>query len=175
MILVDEHDHPLGVQDKLAAHQEGALHRAFSIFILRKQEEQTELLLQQRAGHKYHCGGLWSNSCCSHPEAGEGLFESAASRLQEELGFTSTLDWVGSHKYRAELANGLIEHEYDHLFVGWYQEQPIAPNPDEVQETRWISLTELQHQLEHQPEAFTPWFADTLAKVLASLAQESAA
>ena len=175
VVLVDEQDNPLGVQDKMAAHVEGALHRAFSIFVLRRRQGKLELLLQQRAHHKYHCGGLWSNSCCSHPQAGESLTDSAVSRLREELGFSLPLTWVGSHKYRAELANGLVEHEFDHLFVGWYADEPILANPDEVDDTAWLALDELQQQLEQHPERFTPWFAGTFAKVAINLQQESAA
>ena len=166
VVLVDANDQVVGSEDKLRAHQNGQLHRAFSVFIARRREGLVEVLLQQRAFTKYHCGGLWSNTCCSHPQPGEELKQSALVRLQEELGFSlANIEWVDSHCYKATLANGLIEHEFDHLFVGWDQNPNIVPNIDEVHATLWLSLDEISQAIATESLAFTPWFAATFDKV----------
>ena len=166
VVLVDTNDNVVGVADKLQAHQKGQLHRAFSIFVARRQQGKVEILLQQRAWSKYHCGGLWSNTCCSHPHPQEDLTSSALRRLQEELGFSlDSIEWVGSHCYKAMLGNGLIEHEFDHLFIGWDQEQTINFKRDEVNAIKWLSIDEINHQITNNPQQFTPWFADTFSKV----------
>lgn len=169
VILVDEHDNAIGSEEKLRAHTLGLLHRAFSIFIFRINNSKLELLLQQRNPDKYHCGGLWTNTCCSHPRVGEELSEAIHRRLQEEMGFTTNLQLVGAFKYRAELANGLIEHEYDHVFVGMYNADEIKFNPDEVYACRWIALDDLSKRLEQHTEEFTPWFAEALSLVVQQL------
>jgi len=169
-VLVDTNDNVIGSEEKLLAHQKGLLHRAFSIFIAREHCGETQVLLQQRAWSKYHCAGLWSNSCCSHPQPEEELKQSALARLNEELGFTlDDLTWVDSHTYRAELANQLIEHELDHLFIAWAEPDVSKYNPDEVEATTWLSLDEIDRQLAQTPHIFTPWFAPTYHKVRASL------
>lgn len=170
VVLVDANDNEIGSEEKLLAHQKGLLHRAFSVFIAREYQGQTQVLLQQRAWSKYHCGGLWSNSCCSHPQPQEELKSSALLRLKEELGFTlDDLTWVDSHTYRAELANELIEHELDHLFVAWAEPDVSQINPDEVEATSWLSIDEIDRQLLESPDQFTPWFAPTYQKIKASL------
>mgnify|MGYP000415683808 CR=1 FL=1 len=170
VVLVDTNDNVIGSEEKLLAHQKGLLHRAFSIFIARQHQGETQVLLQQRAWSKYHCGGLWSNSCCSHPQPEEELKSSALARLNEELGFTlEDLTWVDSHTYRAELANELVEHELDHLFVAWAEPDVSQFNPSEVEATSWRSLAQIDEQLASHPQQFTPWFAPTYEKVRASL------
>ncbi|MDP2562879.1 isopentenyl-diphosphate Delta-isomerase [Psychrobium sp. 1_MG-2023] len=176
VVLVDRNDNVIGSTDKLLAHQQGLLHRAFSIFIVREHQGHVQLLLQQRALHKYHCGGLWSNSCCSHPQPNESVTESALARLTEELGFSlSDLRWVGSHTYRAELTNELIEHEYDHLFVSWANPNLDNLNPDEVAAVAWVDIEQLEQLLTTKPHSFTPWFAPTFEKVKSSLIRRSIA
>lgn len=149
---VDENDTITGRQEKLYAHQKGILHRAFSIFIF---NEKSELLLQQRAHDKYHCGGLWSNTCCSHPGEEEVII-SAHKRLKEEMGFDCDLNFLQKYRYRATLNNGLIENELDYIYTGTYSGE-VDFNPDEVQNIRYISWADLQIELNHQPDIFTPW------------------
>ena len=154
VILVDEQDNALGTMDKLQAHQKGVLHRAFSIFIF---NDQGQMLIQQRAFGKYHSGGLWTNACCSHPLPGETLKQAAKRRLQEEMGFSCELKELCSFIYREELDNNMIEHELDHVFSGEYNDDP-KPDPLEVAAFKWISMKQLQAQLELHPEEFTVWF-----------------
>lgn len=171
VVLVDVNDRVIGCEDKLRAHQHGQLHRAFSIFVARCHRGQVEVLLQQRALTKYHCGGLWSNTCCSHPQPDEDIKQSALARLQEELGFSlDNIDWADSHRYKATLDNGLIEHEFDHLFVGWHQSPKIDANKEEVHATKWLSIDAIESAMIRTPQSFTPWFAQTFAKVRPKLA-----
>lgn len=154
VILVDERDRPLGVEDKLAAHQgKGKLHRAFSIFIL---DSSNRLLLQKRASSKYHCPGLWSNSCCSHPQPGAELLAEAQKRIQFELGFTTALKEIGTARYRLVLENGMTEWELNHLLVGRY-ESSVEPNPEEVAECKWIAITDLKREVKQHKKIFSPW------------------
>ncbi len=157
VILVDEQDNAIGTEEKLKAHEEGLLHRAFSVFLFRKKGP-VELLLQQREKNKYHCGGLWANSCCSHPRQNESITEAASRRLQEELGIGAQLEPVGSFQYKAVFANGLTEHERDHVVVGVFDSESIPFNTAEVEAVRWISLAHLEDELNRNPEQFTPWF-----------------
>lgn len=163
VILVDKHDQVLGCMPKLQAHQQGVLHRAFSVFIFREEQGEKQLLLQKRDPQKYHCGGLWTNTCCSHPRVDEATQLAAERRLIEEMGLNAELSAKGHFVYRAELENGLIEHEYDHVFVGEYQDNAsLQINPEEVCEYRWQSIDSLQQQLREQPQLFTPWFEQAL-------------
>jgi len=155
VMLVDEKDTLQGTMEKIEAHEKGLLHRAFSVFIFNRQ---AELLLQQRAVDKYHCPGLWTNSCCSHQKEGEQNIESAMRRLQEELGIKADQLWEAFHFiYRAEFDNGLIEHEYDHVILGSYT-GVVQANPSEVAAYQWISFSALQAWVSKTPEDFTPWF-----------------
>lgn len=163
VILVDSEDREVGTCEKLKAHQEGFLHRAFSIFIF---NSKNEMLLHQRAHGKYHSGGLWTNACCSHPRPGESLQSATERRLQEELGFTCPIKPVGTLLYRAAMDKELIEHEFDHLFIGTYDGPIDRANPHEVALLRWISLSDLQQEINKQPEQFTAWFRLALPKVL---------
>ncbi len=151
--LVDEQGHVLGHMEKLAAHREGLLHRAFSVFVF---DGRGELLLQQRAAGKYHSPGLWSNSCCGHPRPGEAVGVAARRRLSEELGFSCELTEVFRFIYRVELADGLIEHELDHVFVGVSDVAP-RPDPTEVSAVRSISRSALTTELERAPTSFSSW------------------
>ena len=161
LILVDEHDAVTGHDEKLRVHQLGLLHRAFSVFLF---NDAGELLLQQRALTKYHSGGLWANSCCSHPRRGETLTQATQRRLQEELGITCPLHAAGHIIYRADVPPALIEHEYDHLFTGHYNGE-FSLNPEEVAAVRWISLPDLDNEVKNHPERFTIWFKVILKKL----------
>lgn len=162
VVLVDGADRQVGTAEKLHAHREGMLHRAFSVFVLNSRRE---VLLQRRADGKYHTGGLWSNTCCGHPRPGEPLEEAARRRLEEEMGFRCELQRVGEFVYRAPLADGLEEHEYDHVFIGWYDGDP-EPDPAEVSEWRWASAATLHRRLSAAPQAYTPWLAPALDQLL---------
>jgi isopentenyl-diphosphate delta-isomerase len=157
VILVDEADRELGVLEKLAAHQNGGvLHRAVSVLLF---DETSRLLLQQRAAEKYHCGGLWSNTCCTHPRPGEAPHAAARRRLREELGIAAPLRFAFSFIYRHTFDNGLTEHELDHVFWGRVASETPAPfDPSEVAAVRWVSRAELDAELAHAPERFTYWF-----------------
>ena len=154
VVLVDQGDRPIGVMEKMLAHQKGLLHRAFSVFIF---NDQKEMLLQKRALSKYHSPGLWTNACCSHPNPAEANLDAAKRRLNEELGFTCELSEIGSFTYKSDFDNGLTEHEYDHVFFGSYS-GPILPNIDEVTDYRWISIPELEDELISFEDTFTTWF-----------------
>lgn len=162
VILVDEHDTQIGTTDKMNAHTLGLLHRAFSVFILRIKNSQVQLLLQQRNADKYHCGNLWTNTCCSHPREGEQIVAAGERRLQEEMGLQLKLKLIGNFSYRAEFSNGLIEHEFDHVLVGMYDGSPIKFNPAEVQDYRWINLSNLEIELLNNAQAYTPWLKEAL-------------
>ena len=154
VILVNAADEEIGVMEKLEVHQKGLLHRAFSVFIF---DSQGRMLLQQRAATKYHGGLLWTNACCSHPFPGESVNDAAARRLQEELGFTTPLEKVFSFTYKANVENSLVEHEFDHVFVGEYEGE-ILPNTEEVAAYAYHDVEALKKLLKDQPTLFTQWF-----------------
>ena len=154
VILVDEQDRELGRMEKLQAHREGKLHRAISVFIYNRQGE---LLLQQRASDKYHSAGLWSNTCCSHPRPGENTLAAAERRLKEEMGWHCKLEHRYEFIYKASLDQDLVEHEYDHVFVGINDARPQL-NSAEVMAYRWISPETLLQELQEEPGKFTYWF-----------------
>jgi isopentenyl-diphosphate delta-isomerase type 1 len=162
VILVNEQDQELGSAPKLAAHEQGLLHRAFSIFIFRQVANTRELLLQQRAASKYHSPSLWTNTCCSHPHPGEALAAAATRRLKEELNLSIPLRHIGHFQYKAFFPNGLTENELDHVFVGTYSNEEITPNPAEIQAYRWQELSALRVALTKAPEQFTPWLGQAL-------------
>ena len=153
VILVDEHDNVIGFQEKFEAHLKGDLHRAFSVFIF---DLAGNLLLQKRASSKYHSGGLWSNTCCGHPRPGESTLDAAHRRLIEEMGFDCELHEVLRLIYKAELDNNFLEHEYDHVFVGRFEGQPL-PSSEEVEDWRWIPIDLLKDDTHRSPESFTYW------------------
>jgi len=154
VILVNEKDEQIGTMPKMEAHEKGILHRAFSVFIL---NDQGELLLQQRAASKYHSPLLWTNSCCSHQRVGESNIGAGKRRLFEEMGFETELKDVVSFIYKAPFDNGLTEHEFDHVIVGTYNEDPVI-NTEEVNGFKWMTMESVKVDLELHPELYTEWF-----------------
>jgi isopentenyl-diphosphate delta-isomerase len=154
VILVNESDGPLGTMEKMEAHRRAVLHRAFSVFIF---NSSGEMLLQQRAPGKYHSAGLWTNACCSHPRPGEETKAAASRRLHEELGFTTPLVKLFEFTYKSVYDNGLTEHEYDHVFVGTYDED-IYPNKNEVSGYAFRPVGDIGAELQSAPHNFTSWF-----------------
>jgi isopentenyl-diphosphate Delta-isomerase len=154
VVLVDENDATIGTQDKLRAHERGELHRACSVLVF---NQAGELLLQRRAATKYHSPGLWSNTCCTHPRPGESASIAARRRLGEELGIDCELAALFRFVYRADVGDGLTEHEYDHVFVGRSEATP-APDPTEVDAWRWQSLSSIRDEMAHHPGRYTAWF-----------------
>ncbi len=155
VILVDENDLEIGQMEKLMAHKQGLLHRAFSVFVFNKKGE---MLVQRRALKKYHSPGLWTNACCSHPMPNEKTSDAAYRRLKEELNMTvKELNYAFAFTYKAEFDNGLIEHEYDHVFIAYSDLLPQA-NPDEVSELKYLNTNELEKDIQSHPDKYTPWF-----------------
>jgi len=164
VVLVDEDDRVLGTAEKLRAHTEGWLHRALSVFIF---DRTGRLLLQRRTEEKYHSGGLWSNTCCSHPHPEEPPLAAARRRLREEMGFSCALTPALHFTYRASVGENLTEHEYDHVFVGLVDEVTVRPNPDEVADWTWAAVPALRASLDAEPSRYTVWFRRLLEPVLA--------
>jgi isopentenyl-diphosphate delta-isomerase len=162
VITVDKDDKATGIMDKMEAHEKGFLHRAFSIFVL---NDKNELLIQQRAEHKYHSGGLWTNTCCSHPMPGENTEDAAGRRLKEEMGIECHLSPAFAFTYKADVGNGLVEHEYDHVFTGSHNGS-CYPDPEEVMAYQYIGLTELSEWMAKEPESFTEWMKIVFAQYL---------
>ncbi|MBU5575426.1 MAG: isopentenyl-diphosphate Delta-isomerase [Nitrososphaerota archaeon] len=164
IILVDENDKEIGFEEKIKAHENGGkLHRAFSIFIFNKKGE---LLLQLRSVKKHHFGGLWTNTCCSHPRKGEKLEDAVHRRLKEEFGFDTGLKEIFSIIYKAkDEKSGLTEYEYDHVFIGEFTGTP-KPNPNEIDDYKWITMNELIKDVNKNPNNYTPWFKIILPKLL---------
>src|SRR5690554_4738522 len=154
VILVNENDEQIGLMPKMEAHEKALLHRAFSVFVF---NDKNELMLQQRAAHKYHSPKLWTNTCCSHQRAGESNVEAGKRRLQEEMGFVTELEESISFIYKAPFDNGLTEHEYDHILIGKYQNAPNI-NPEEVLDWKWMSLESVKSDMSLKPELYTEWF-----------------
>jgi isopentenyl-diphosphate Delta-isomerase len=154
VILVDENDQAIGTMEKMEAHEKALLHRAFSVFIF---NSKNEMLIHQRAFSKYHSGGLWTNACCSHPRENETAEQAAHRRLEEEMGFDCEINHQFSFVYKAELDQGLTEHEFDHVFTGIYESE-IKPNPEEVAAFKYISISDLKKDLSAHPEQYTEWF-----------------
>ncbi|MCF2443808.1 isopentenyl-diphosphate Delta-isomerase [Dyadobacter sp. CY345] len=165
VVLVNENDDEIGLMPKLEAHQKGALHRAFSIFIF---NTKGEILLQQRAFGKYHSEGLWSNTCCSHPYPNESTVNAAKRRLYEEMGIHSPLNFLYSFQYQAAVDNGLIEHELDHIFWAVSDEKPEI-NAEEVLNYKYISPRELRADMIKNPGSYTEWFKICLDEVLSKI------
>jgi len=154
VILVNENDEQIGTMPKLEAHEKAVLHRAFSVFIF---NDNNELMLQQRASHKYHSPLLWTNTCCSHQRVGESNIKAGKRRLQEEMGFVTSLKDTISFIYKAPFDNGLTEHEFDHILVGHYNDAPNI-NPDEVEDWKWMPLEDVKKDISVHPEIYTEWF-----------------
>jgi isopentenyl-diphosphate Delta-isomerase len=154
VILVDTSDRETGREEKLAAHDQGLLHRAFSVMIY---DKKGNILIQQRASNKYHSSELWSNACCSHPAPGEKTIEAAKKRLIEEMGISANLHEVFEFRYKITFANGIIENEYDHVFSGTWEGTP-NPDPAEVMAWKWVNPTILKADMEKNPGLYTYWF-----------------
>ncbi|MGG5576992.1 isopentenyl-diphosphate Delta-isomerase [Myroides sp. C15-4] len=154
VILVNEQDEPVGTMGKQEAHEKALLHRAFSVFIL---NDKNEIMLQQRAAEKYHSPLLWANTCCSHQRVGETNIQAGKRRLNEEMGFEVALKEVFHFIYKAPFDNGLTEHEFDHVMVGYYNEDPNI-NPEEVEAWKWMEIEAIKKDMEVNPQMYTAWF-----------------
>jgi len=154
VILVNAHDKAIGTMKKFEAHEQGLLHRAFSVLLFNKNGE---ILLQQRAEDKYHSGGLWTNTCCSHPMPSESTLEAAERRLQEEMGIKALLTLKFSFTYKCELDNDMMEHEYDHVFYGRFDGEPVL-NPDEAMDFKYMSISDIKSDIKSNPDNYTVWF-----------------
>lgn len=161
VILVDSLDNPIGKAEKSEAHRSPMLHRAFSIFLYNKDK----MLIQQRAFHKYHSGGLWANTCCSHPGDKLGISEDAQERLLEETGIRCSVKEIFCFEYEHKFNENLYEHEYDHVLIGEFDGN-FTLNPDEVAQMKWVSFSELEEELEKEPEKFAPWFVIAAPRVI---------
>ena len=139
---------------KMEAHKKGILHRAFSVFII---NSKNQILLQKRALNKYHSPGLWTNTCCSHQRINESSVSAGSRRLNEEMGMNANLEEIFTFKYRAPFDNGLIEHELDHILIGYSDKEPII-NTDEVSEWKWMDVNYIIQDLKINPEDYTIWF-----------------
>lgn len=154
VILVNEQDEPVGLMPKLEAHEKGVLHRAFSVFVL---NDKNEVMLQQRAHHKYHSPLLWTNTCCSHQREGESNIDAGKRRLREEMGFVTELEELFHFIYKAPFDNGLTEHELDHVMIGRFEKEPDI-NPDEVESWKWMSVEDIRKDIKNNPDIYTVWF-----------------
>jgi isopentenyl-diphosphate delta-isomerase len=153
VVLVDVNDSVIGFMEKMEAHKKGLLHRAFSVFIF---NSNNELLLQQRAISKYHSGGLWTNTCCSHPRKNETFHSAANRRLSEEMGMVCELKEAFNFTYKSHLDKGLIEHEFDWVFVGKSNKLPNI-NKEEVESYKYIDLNDLVKDIDLNPGLYTEW------------------
>lgn len=154
VVLVDRNDNQIGLMPKMEAHEKALLHRAFSVFIFNKKGE---LMLQQRAAHKYHSPMLWTNTCCSHQRNGESNLEAGVRRLEEEMGFKTDLKEVFSFIYKAPFDNGLTEHELDHVLIGYFDDEAVI-NKEEVEDYKWMLLEDVKIDIEKNPSLYTEWF-----------------
>ena len=154
VILVNEKDEPIGLMNKMEAHEKAILHRAFSVFIL---NNNNEVMLQQRAQHKYHSPLLWTNTCCSHQRAGETNIQAGKRRLYEEMGFEVDLKELFHFIYKAPFDNGLTEHELDHVMIGYSNSEPFI-NPEEVASWKWMKIEAIKDDMIQNPAEYTVWF-----------------
>lgn len=164
VILVDNSDNAIGTMQKMEAHVLGRLHRAFSIFIF---NTNGELLLQQRALDKYHSGGIWTNTCCSHPRMGEETLAAANRRLLEEMGMECDLQYAFNFIYQADLADGISEHEYDHVFFGVSNQLPVI-NLAEVADFKYMKMDVLAADIKLRPDFYTEWLKICFDRVIES-------
>lgn len=169
VILVDENDQQIGLMEKMAAHEQAHLHRAFSVFIF---NSNGQMLLQQRALSKYHSGGLWTNACCSHPRDGETAIAAATRRLQEEMGFNTPITPAFQFTYKAAFDNGLTEHEFDHVFVGKYDGE-IHLNMEEAENYDFGLVEDIETDIQQNPTNYTEWFKIAFPKVKAWIQQNN--
>lgn len=171
VVLVNKKDEWLGLADKLQAHKDGLLHRAISIFVL---NDNGELLMQKRADNKYHSGGLWTNTCCSHPRAKESTIAAAHRRLYEEMGFDCELEPIFDYLYRSDVGDGLTEHEFDHVFIG-YHDGAVNPDASEVSSYEYVSVDSLVADIADNPDNYTTWFKLMLPRFIEYLNEVKAA
>ncbi|MCU0322892.1 MAG: isopentenyl-diphosphate Delta-isomerase [Chitinophagaceae bacterium] len=169
VILVDENDQQVGLMEKMAAHEQALLHRAFSVFIF---NSEGKMLLQQRALSKYHSGGLWTNACCSHPRPNEAVEHAATRRLNEELGFNTPIIPAFQFTYKAAFDNGLTEHEFDHVFVGKYDGE-IHLNIEEAENYGFGLVEDIETDIQQNPTNYTEWFKIAFPKVKAWIQQNN--
>lgn len=162
VVLVDKDDKVIGSMEKMEAHIKAELHRAFSIFIF---NSKGEMMIHQRALSKYHSPGLWTNACCSHPRMEESYADAAHRRLVEELGFDCELKEVFVFTYKADVGQGLTEHEIDHVFVGVYNEEPNI-NKDEVEDWKFVDPVKLYNDMKANPDNYTKWFHIAYEKLM---------
>ncbi|MBT4824664.1 isopentenyl-diphosphate Delta-isomerase [Candidatus Woesearchaeota archaeon] len=163
VILVDEQDNQIGTEEKLEAHKNPKLHRAVSVVII---NDKNEMLIHKRASTKYHCPGLWTNACCTHPKPNEDTKDSAVRRLKEEMGIDfSELNEAFTFTYKKDFDNGLTEWEFDHTFVGKVNNPEITPNPEEVDDYKWINMDELKQDISNNPDIYTYWFKVIVGKL----------
>ena len=165
VLLVNKNDQPLGTMEKMAAHEKGVLHRAFSVFIF---NNRGEMMLQKRASEKYHSGGLWTNAVCSHPKAGEDVRLAAKRRMMEEMGFECDIRNSFTFLYKSDVGDGLTEHEFDHVFIGYSETEP-NPNPEEVEDWKYVDMNWLLTDVKEHPENYTVWFVIALAELIKHL------
>ena len=154
VILVNEKDEPIGLMPKMEAHEKAVLHRAFSVFVL---NSKNEIMLQQRAHHKYHSPLLWTNTCCSHQREGETNIQAGSRRLFEEMGFKTDLKELFHFIYKAPFDNGLTEHELDHVMIGYYNDAPNI-NAEEVEDWKWMPIEAVKTDIQNHPDLYTIWF-----------------
>ena len=154
VILVNEKDEPIGLMPKMEAHEKAVLHRAFSVFVL---NSKNEIMLQQRAHHKYHSPLLWTNTCCSHQREGETNIQAGSRRLFEEMGFQTDLKELFHFIYKAPFDNGLTEHELDHVMIGYYNDEPKI-NTEEVEDWKWMPIEAVKSDIQNNPDLYTIWF-----------------
>lgn len=169
VILVNKNNRKIGVEEKIAAHKKGKLHRAFSVFVFNSKRE---LLIQQRAKEKYHCGKIWANTCCSHPRQNETYKKATHRRLKEEMGFDTKLKKLFCFIYEEKFSNGLTEHEYDCVFIGKFDGKP-KPDPKEIMNHKWISLKDLKQDIKKHPKKYSAWLKIALNKIKSSQIQEA--
>lgn len=169
MILTNLKDEDCGTEEKLATHQKGLLHKAFSVLLY----HDNKVLIQKRAAGKYHSAGLWANTCCSHPRRGEELIASAKKRLSEEAGISCEVDIgeIGSFVYRAVFDNGLVEYEYDHVLAGEYDGEFVC-NPKEAEEMKYVEIDWLAKDMQENPERYAPWFLNVFTLFMQYMEKE---
>ena len=175
VILVDESGHnlinqdgELSIMEKMEAHRRGLLHRAVSVFVF---NDKNELLLQRRAINKYHSPEKWANTCCTHPAPGETPLMAAQRRLSEEMGLVATLTESFTFSYQADVGNGLTENEFDHVFFGVSNQNPI-PNSAEVSDWKWMAIEDLAQELIRKPEGYSPWLRKCFNEMVSSKLKE---
>ncbi|NQU99744.1 MAG: isopentenyl-diphosphate Delta-isomerase [Parcubacteria group bacterium] len=168
IILVNENNKKIGEGEKMDVHEKGLLHRAFSIFIF---NNKNELMLQKRAATKYHSPNLWSNTCCSHPKPSEKTKDGAERRIEEEMGFKCELEELLSFTYKVGFSNGLVENEYDHIFMGEHKDKPRL-NLEEASDWKWVDLEDLEKDMHKNPENYTHWLKLCLNKLITAVSSD---